>query len=362
MDHTSAVPLSSLLAARFKNLLASAAVVALALAFHRISSGNRRYLSELYGSPRFSFTGDEFLTTAAIFYTLALALFFLTERDPGVSKSLRFWRVFAEFLRAPAVLLRQGLPRDDRVAVLATLLKALFGPLMAMASMTALMGFISNGTAIAEGGAWNYGFRVLFDRHGYWFVLQLLILVDVFIFTIGYLVELPRLGNEIRSVDPTLLGWTAALVCYAPFNVVVGTLLGPPGSDMPRFGDSTVHFSLNALMLALMAAYTWASVALGFKASNLTHRGIVDRGPYRLIRHPAYTCKNMAWWIGSIPIVSAAFDQSSWQGIQALASVIGWTMLYVLRAVTEEDHLRGVDGDYAAYAAKVRYRFIPGIL
>jgi protein-S-isoprenylcysteine O-methyltransferase Ste14 len=176
------------------------------------------------------------------------------------------------------------------------------------------------------------------------------------------LVELPRLGNEIRSVDPTLLGWTAALVCYAPFNVVVGTLLGPPGSDMPRFGDSTVHFSLNALMLALMAAYTWASVALGFKASNLTHRGIVDRGPYRLIRHPAYTCKNMAWWIGSIPIVSAAFDQSSWQGIQALASVIGWTMLYVLRAVTEEDHLRGVDGDYAAYAAKVRYRFIPGIL
>jgi len=224
------------------------------------------------------------------------------------------------------------------------------------------MSFIGNGTAIADAGTWKFGFRALFDQHGYWFVLQLLILIDVFIFTIGYLVESPRLGNEIRSVDPTLLGWAAALVCYAPFNVVVGTLLGPPGSDMPRFGDATVHFSLNALMLALMAFYTWASVALGFKASNLTHRGIVARGPYRLIRHPAYTCKNMAWWIGSIPIVSAAFDQSSWQGIQALASVIGWTMLYVLRAVTEEDHLRGVDGDYAAYAAKVRYRFIPGIV
>ena len=63
-----------------------------------------------------------------------------------------------------------------------------------------------------------------------------------------------------------------------------------------------------------------------------------------------------------IPIVSAAFGHSNWEGIQALGSVIGWSMLYVLRAVTEEDHLRGVDGDYAAYAAKVRYRFIPGIV
>ena len=54
--------------------------------------------------------------------------------------------------------------------------------------------------------------------------------------------------------------------------------------------------------------------------------------------------------------------QSNWDGIQALASVVGWSMLYVLRAVTEEDHLGGVDGEYAAYAAKVRYRFIPGIV
>jgi protein-S-isoprenylcysteine O-methyltransferase Ste14 len=36
-------------------------------------------------------------------------------------------------------------------------------------------------------------------------------------------------------------------------------------------------------------------------------------------------------------------------------------MLYALRALTEEDHLREVDGEYAAYAARVRWRFIPGI-
>jgi protein-S-isoprenylcysteine O-methyltransferase Ste14 len=362
MDHTSTVASSSQLVVRLKNFLASAAVVGLALAFHRVSAFNRKYLDELYGSTTFSFTGAEFISTAAIAYTVVLALFFLTERDPGVSKSLRFWRISGAFLRAPATMLRQRLPREDRVAVLATLLKALFGPLMAMALLTASWGVFTHGTAIAEAGVWRLGSRAVFDRHGYWFLILLIVWVDVLVFTVGYLVELPRLGNEIRSVDPTLLGWIAALVCYAPFNIVVGVLLGPPASDLPRFEDESVHFALNILMLALMATYTWASVALGFKASNLTHRGIVAGGPYRLIRHPAYTCKNMAWWIASVPILSAAFGRSSWDGIQALASVVGWTLLYVLRAVTEEDHLRGVDGDYAAYAAKVRYRFIPGII
>ena len=362
MDQTSTVPSSSLPVARFKNFVASAAVVALALAFYRVSALNRRYLGELYGSAGFSFTGEEFLAAAAIAYTLVLALFFLSERDPGVSKSLRFWRVGSDFLRAPGAFLRRGLPRDDRVAVLATLLKALFGPLMAMSAMIVSVSLASHGTAIAEGRAWHDGFRAWFDQHGYWVLLQVLILADLLIFAVGYLVELPRLGNEIRSVDPTLLGWAATLLCYSPFSFVLGMFLTPPGMDMLRFEDTTVYLSLNALVLVLMAIYAWASVALGFKASNLTHRGIVDRGPYRLIRHPAYTCKNLAWWIGSIPIVSAAFDQSSWDGIQASASVIGFTMLYVLRAVTEEDHLRGVDGDYAAYAGKVRYRFIPGVV
>ena len=362
MDRTSAVSSSSLLFARLKNIVASAAVVALALAFYRVSATNRRYLGEQYGSAGFSFTGEEFLTTAAIAYTGVLALFFLTERVPGVSKSLQFWRVVAEFARAPGAMLRQGLPRDARVAVLATLLKALFGPLMAMSAMVVSMALASNGVAIADGRAWHDGFRTWFDQHGYWFLLQVLVLVDLLIFAVGYLVELPRLRNEIRSVDPTLLGWAVTLLCYSPFSFVLGMFLTAPGMDMLRLQDATAHYAVNGLVLALMAIYAWASVALGFKASNLTHRGIVDRGPYRFIRHPAYSCKGLAWWIGSVPIVSAAFAQSSWDGIQALASVIGWTMLYVLRAVTEEDHLRSVDGEYAGYAARVRYRFIPGIV
>jgi protein-S-isoprenylcysteine O-methyltransferase Ste14 len=176
------------------------------------------------------------------------------------------------------------------------------------------------------------------------------------------LVESRRLGNEIRSVDPTVVGWAAALMCYPPFNVVTGAVLGSQNETFPQFDSPTLHLALNLLLLALMAIYASASAALGLKASNLTHRGIVARGPYAVVRHPAYTCKNIAWWIGSVPLVTAAFGQSWVAGLLSAASVVGWTLIYVLRAMTEEDHLRSVDGAYAEYAARVRYRFIPGLI
>src|SRR6187402_2873670 len=104
MDHASTVSPASLLALRIKNFLASATVVALALLFHRVAEQNRRTLGRLFGSETFSFTGDQFLTTAALGYVALLALYFLTEREPAVSKSLRFWQLALEFIRSPATL------------------------------------------------------------------------------------------------------------------------------------------------------------------------------------------------------------------------------------------------------------------
>lgn len=363
MDEQRCAPFpASTLRLRLENFVASAAVVILALSFYPVALQNRVLLERRFGLADHSFTGTEFLVSAALLYTGLLAVFFFTEARPGISKSLRFWQVIARCLSSWAAVRATARSQTDRTAVLATLLKALFGPLMTMAFMTASMGLLTNLASIWKLGLDALSFRELFDQYLFWTLFQLIVMADVFVFTAGYLVEMPALDNRIRSVDPTVLGWTAALVCYAPFNVVVGTLLGPPSDEFPRFDSPIAHYSWNFLLLALMAIYTSASVALGFKASNLTHRGIVVRGPYRLVRHPAYACKNLAWWVGSIPIVTAAFAQSSLAGLEALASIAGWTFLYVLRALTEEDHLRSVDGEYAAYASKVRYRFIPGVV
>ncbi len=358
-ERLSALPLPLL---RLTNLAASTALVVLACAIYQGSPFNALQLVRLYGPPSLLFSGSHFLLAAACVYVALLALYYLSERAPRPSKSLRFFQVAWAFLRAPTATWRLGLAPDQRLALLTTLLKGFFGPMMVMSLMDFCMGAWINVLAIQATGALSAHFTQLFNRHGFWLAMQLILFVDVLVFTVGYLVESPRLGNEIRSVDATCLGWAVAMVCYPPFNQVTVAVLGSYKSEFPTYADPTVHLVMNLLLLLLMALYASASVALGLKASNLTYRGIVARGPYALVRHPAYTCKNMAWWIGSAPLVAAAFSQSLWLGLQALGSVLGWTLIYWMRALTEEDHLRRVDGAYALYAQRVRHRFLPGLL
>ena len=347
---------------RLKNTAASVAVIVLSCSIFAVSPYNAKLLARYHGPPEFAFNGYQFLGWAAAIYTVLVALYFAFDDEPTASKSLRFFNVLGRLAREPVTTVRRGLDSGDRLAVLTTLLKGFFAPMMTVSLMVFCMGAWSNGAVIVHHGLLDGSFREFFDRAGFWMVMQAILFLDVLVFTVGYLLESRRLGNQIRSVDPTLLGWGAALLCYPPFNAISGLLLGSQYSDFPQFENSNVHLTLNLLLLALMAAYTSASLALGLKASNLTHRGIVTRGPYALIRHPAYVFKNMAWWIGSVPLLTLAFDKSPADGLQALASVVGTTLLYVLRALTEEDHLRTVDGTYAEYASRVRYRFIPGLL
>ena len=348
-------------ALRLRNLAASTTIVGAACGAMLAAPYHAAGLDRYSGPEDVSFTGREFIVGAAGAYVLLLAVFYLMQRNPGESKSLRFFRILANWIRSPPQSIRSSLSGEDRLALLSTLLKAYFGPMMSLWLMAHCMGAWTNAVVMESARIADVGFHLWFNDVGFWFLMQVILFVDVLVFTVGYLVESPRLNNQIRSVDPTLLGWTAALLCYPPFNAVTSRILGSPVSDFPQFDDPLAHVALNVVLLLLMAIFASASAALGLKASNLTHRGIVARGPYAIVRHPAYVSKNLAWWIASVPAISAAWTESTWQGILTVASIVAWTSLYALRAVTEEDHLRSVDGEYAAYAAKVRYRFIPGV-
>ena len=173
--------------------------------------------------------------------------------------------------------------------------------------------------------------------------------VDCGMALIGYSSESRWLGNKTRSVEPTAFGWAVCLACYPPYNNVLGTYL-------PLENGATIitseHWQLvfKGLTVGLFAIYASATVAFGFKFSNLTNRGIVTRGPYRFVRHPAYLCKCTAWWLEHIPtmsVVKAIF----------LTFLCG---VYALRAWTEERHL-GRDPDYQAYKKKTPWVLFPGI-
>jgi protein-S-isoprenylcysteine O-methyltransferase Ste14 len=181
-------------------------------------------------------------------------------------------------------------------------------------------------------------------------IFNLLFFVDTLIFTFGYTFESGIFKNKLRSVEPTFFGWVVALACYPPFNWLTGKLLGWYSNDYYSFNNPIYTFIFRILLIVLISIYVWASIALGTKASNLTNRGIVSKGPYSMVRHPAYISKNLVWWTSIIPLGS----------IPAILSMAGWSLIYHLRAITEERHLRK-DPDYLEYCQKVKYRYIPGI-
>lgn len=361
MDDTSAIRTPEWVL-RLKNTLASVAIALAATGYYTWVPYYTHWMQGWYGLPDAGLTGYQFMWSAAAVYCAALALFFMRLAPPEVSKSLRFVRFAASWLRAPARRFSEPIDREDRLALLITLLKVFYGPMMAFALMQFCMNAWVAGLGLLHTPAELVGFRALFDRYGFWFLMQFILFFDLLVYTFGYLVELPRLGNRIKSVDPTLLGWAAALVCYMPFSFLTTQILGTPREEFPQFDDPAVHYAMNGLLLVFLAIYTSASLALGFKASNLTHRGIVARGPYAVVRHPAYLGKNAAWWIGAIPLIGAQLQHSVVDALLTAGSILAWGAIYVLRALTEEDHLRSVDGDYDAYAARVRYRFIPGLV
>ena len=345
---------------RGRNFAASLAFVTIAV-FGYLLAPHAADLRE-FSLPGLNLRGADVLIWAYLGYSLLLLTFYLAEKNPRESKSIAAMRALRMLVVSPRQVWTDGLPWPDRLGLLTILLKGFFAPLMILSLFAWTANLLSNAEyLLAHGDAITARFLEVFNSHGFWFLLQAILFVDVLFFTIGYLVEHPRLKNEIRSVDPTLLGWGVALACYPPINGVVGSIMGWSGAEFPQFEQPVVHVTMNLVLLGLMAIYASASVALNFKASNLTHRGIISYGPYRFIRHPAYVCKNLAWWIGTVPAVMVAWKVSAWSAFLVVGATAAWTGIYALRALTEEDHLRKVDGEYDLYCEKVRYRFIPGV-
>jgi protein-S-isoprenylcysteine O-methyltransferase Ste14 len=188
--------------------------------------------------------------------------------------------------------------------------------------------------------------------------------IDVALATVGYLLTLRPLDSHIRSANPYMAGWTAALICYPPFIMMDE---GRPFDYRPGTAD-WVHWLqghpialalTGALLVALTAVYAWATMAFGVRFSNLTNRGILTHGPYALSRHPAYLSKNLFWWISTVPMLSTGSLADAARATILLGCVSG---IYYWRARTEERHLLA-DPDYAAYSAWMdRHGPIPRLL
>jgi hypothetical protein len=183
-------------------------------------------------------------------------------------------------------------------------------------------------------------------------LITAMFLVDVQFATVGYMLTMKPLDAHIRTANPYLAGWVAALMCYPPFILVSqGRLIDYEVNT----ANWNVWFQGYPVLLAiwagvlvfLTATYAWATVAFGIRFSNLTNRGILTHGPYAFSKHPAYLSKNTFWWLSFMPfLVTSGSIVDAVRNTVMISIVSG---IYYWRARTEEKHLMA-DPAYAEYA------------
>ncbi len=188
-------------------------------------------------------------------------------------------------------------------------------------------------------------------------LVTLLFVIDVQIGTVGYLLTLRPLDSHIRSGNPLLAGWLAALLCYPPF---VWGIIGPdqqilsyefatPGWTHWLAGNPALLWAWGGLLVFLTGVYAWATVVFGIRFSNLTYRGVLTHGPYRFTRHPAYLAKNLFWWALVLPFMVTA--DSGLEAMRNCVFLLAVNAIYFWRARTEEAHLLAEDPKYRDYHA-----------
>ncbi|MDI6721347.1 MAG: methyltransferase [Candidatus Aenigmarchaeota archaeon] len=313
-----------------KSYIADIAIISAALLFY---STNSYYVGFLRAE-----------TQAVLFYLFAayaiLALPFYLSFPPHLSKGRVVLRGIVRYFR------EGNLESEEKVVMLFIAVKFFYIPLM--------LNFVFDNAFGMNSSARNFSVQPTIEEtiinYTYPLALSLLFFIDTAFFTFGYIAEAGFLKNKVRSVEPTFLGWAVTLLTYPPLNSMYSQIFPWVANDYIDFGSLQATAAFRVVIILLVVVFVWATVSLGTKSSNLTNRGIVARGPYKYVRHPAYASKNAVWWLTIIPVIS----------LQNIFLMAAWSFLYYMRAVTEERHL-GRDTDYQEYRKKVKYKFIPRV-
>jgi protein-S-isoprenylcysteine O-methyltransferase Ste14 len=142
--------------------------------------------------------------------------------------------------------------------------------------------------------------------------------------------------------DPLVVSGKATAWVAAPLGSFAMLLARPGGSGVPHVVSETLQLVGVVIALASLGAL---GRSFGLVAAN---RGVRTRGPYRLVRHPAYAGYFVAWtaYVAENPTARNG-------GLLAVA------VLAQLVRIREEERVLAGDNEYRRYMAAVRRRLIP---
>jgi protein-S-isoprenylcysteine O-methyltransferase Ste14 len=148
---------------------------------------------------------------------------------------------------------------------------------------------------------------------------------------------------------------------FLPLIIVMFLHWAVAGLDRGHFHLSdTVSTGLESVALMLFALawimFVWAMYVNRFFSSIpriQSERGhtVISTGPYRFVRHPGYTA-------GLLAAATSGIALGSW--ISTFIAPIALALL-VWRTMVEDRMLQRDLPGYADYAARVRYRLVPGV-
>lgn len=182
-------------------------------------------------------------------------------------------------------------------------------------------------------------------------------LTDIINAALNYCLESRWLENRSRSIDLTLGGWLVCFCCYEPLNMATGFLFpfAPfVATHNPQdllLASTNFLIAIKIIEIIALSAHVYSDVSLGPSIVNITLKKLQTRGPYGIVRHPGTTSKLTMWLLQSM------FYKQFWS-IKMIYGYFMWAVIYVLRALTEERHLKKYP-EYRQYMKKVKHRFIP---
>lgn len=300
------------------------------------------WLSEYYHNSFFLFYYKFLGYAVPVMCVLAIPYFIFLDRYQ-TDRFDGFWHMgTAVFLRFSQVN-----PSELKQHLLSWTVKAFFFPLMFTFLSSNINSFLIMRHLPVTALGW------------YQFLVSFIFSIDLLFAATGYACTLRLFDTHIRSVEPTLLGWTAALICYEPFVRFVDSHYLHEVDDiywLEQFKDApTLLFSIwGLIIITLLLIYVFSTLCFGTRFSNLTNRGILTNGPYSLCKHPAYVSKNLAWWLMGLPFLAGSTPSGSMRITLALMIT---NLIYYLRARTEERHLSR-DPAYVAYAETMNHKSI----
>ena len=144
--------------------------------------------------------------------------------------------------------------------------------------------------------------------------------------------------------DRSLSSGIAVFVAYVyPYAQLIYLRWIPGDPVWPAGGFILVMLAAGLSLVSLLALGTLFGIRPAL-------RGLVTRGPYRLVRHPMY----LAYVVGDI-----GYNLQEWNFGTVLLGHGRWVSL--LRRIYAEEQMLSQDAGWPNYAAFVCYRLVPGL-